>query len=67
MPNCKACGADITWITTASGKPHPLQHGSKKKWTMGVDGKWRLVDVYSSHYDKCTMRVNEIAKGDGDV
>ena len=61
MSKCKACGAEITWIKTKSGKMHPLNHGVKKMWTMGVKG-WDLVDVYSSHYDVCDMRV----KNEGD-
>lgn len=61
MPKCK-CGTDVTWITTKSGKQHPLQHGVKKMWIMGAKG-WEFVDAWSSHYDNCPARV----KTEGEV
>lgn len=68
MSVCKSCGAEIVWIRTQAGKPHPLDAKPEKRWvalgdlTCGgpIDDRmdaashgWSLVDTYVSHFATC--------------
>lgn len=66
MSTCKSCHAEITWIKTPAGKPHPLNAAPVKVWVPTFAGyfertgqgeravqSWRLVDGYTSHFATC--------------
>lgn len=53
---CRSCGAAMTFITTAGGKPHPVDAEPQKRWVRYGSPErpqWKLVDTYSSHFATC--------------
>lgn len=66
MPKCKSCGADITWVKTASGKSMPLDVKSEKRFIFLSAGQKSayeyqgvsapdavMYDTYTSHFATC--------------
>lgn len=52
ISKCKSCGASIIWIKTATGKAHPLDAKTEKKWVFDGGG-WITVSAYTSHFGSC--------------
>lgn len=49
---CRSCGSPIYWVTMASGKRMPVDRGGQKR-VVEVDGVWRVVTAYKSHFESC--------------
>ena len=65
LTTCKSCGKTIFFITTANGKPHPLDEKPGKKWVFDGSG-WSMVSAYTSHFGTCPQAKQWSKKDAGD-
>lgn len=54
ITKCKACNADIMFVTLPSGKSHPLNLPAIKMFVKDQDGHiYSMTDCYTSHFATC--------------
>ncbi len=49
---CSSCGALIYWVQTPAGARMPLDRGRETR-VCYVDGQWRTLGAYKSHFATC--------------
>ena len=52
MAKCKACKAEIKFISTPSGRLTPIDTKMKMIWCY-IDNKWQTCNGYESHFATC--------------